>query len=179
MRGLSLSAVLLAVAAGGLVVGVARGEAGRDVASVFLVAKSENRNQVHYGVHLDASCAPVGSVPIFAYWRMLERGPLATEPLLRREVDAYGFAEQRVVERSADGGRVTLRLHALPGRPIAIQTGSRDGACEAAATTVIGGVPASLRSVYAQLRWPFGVDHLVLSGRSLADGRAVEERVSE
>jgi hypothetical protein len=43
----------------------------------------------------------------------------------------------------------------------------------------IGGTPASLRSVYAQLRWPFGVDHLVLSGRSLADGRAVEERVSE
>jgi hypothetical protein len=179
MRGLSFSAVLLAVAAGGLVVAVARGEGGRDVASVFLVAKSENRNQVHYGVHLDASCAPVGAVPVFAYWRMLERGPLATEPLLRREVDAYGFAEQRVVERDADGGRVALRLHALPGRPIAVQTGSREGACFATATTVIGGSPSALRSVYAQLRWPFGVDHLVLSGRSLADGRAVEERVSE
>ena len=179
MRGLSRSAVVLAVAAGGLVVDVARGEAGRDVASVFLVAKSENKNQVHYGVHLDATCGPVGSVPVFAYWRMLEQGPLATEPLLRREVDAYGFAEQRVVERGPDGGRVTLRLHALPGRPIAIQTRSRGGTCEATATTVIGGTPASLHRVYAQLRWPFGVDHLVLSGSSLADGRALEERVSE
>jgi hypothetical protein len=179
MRGLSLSAAVLAIAAGGLVVDVARGETGRDVASVFLIAKSENRNQVHYGVHLDATCAPVGSAPAFAYWRMLEQGPLATEPLLKREIGAYGFAEQRVVERDPDGGRVTLRLHALPGRPIAIWTGSRDGACEAVATMAIGGTPASLRSVYAQLRWPFGVDHLVLSGRSLADGRAVEERVSE
>jgi hypothetical protein len=179
MRGLSFSAVVLAVASGGLVVNVARGETARDVPTVFLVAKSENKNQVHYGVHLDAACGPVGSVPVFAYWRMLEQGPLATEPLLRREVDAYGFAEQRVVERGADGGRVTLRLHALPGRPIAIQTRSRGGACEATATMVIGGTPASLHSVYAQLRWPFGVDHLVLSGRSLADGKAVEERVSE
>jgi hypothetical protein len=178
MRGLSFSAALLAVAAGGLIADVARGDAGRDIASVFLIAKSENKNQVHYGVHLDATCAPVGSVPVFAYWRMLEQGPLATEPLLRREVDAYGFAEQRVVERGADGGRVTLRLRALAGRPIAVQTQTRGGGCEATATMVIGGTPASLRSVYAQLRWPFGVDHLVLSGRALADGRAVEERVS-
>jgi hypothetical protein len=179
MRGLSFSAVVLAVAAGGLVAGIARGEGGRDVASVFLVAKSENRNQVHYGVHLDESCAPVGSVPVFAYWRMLERGPLATEPLLSREIGAYGFAEQRVVERGVDGGRVTLRLRALPGRPITVQTGPRDGACFATATAVIRGSPSALRSVYAQLRWPFGVDHLVLSGQSLADGKPVEERVSE
>jgi len=181
MRGLSFSAALLAVAAGGLVAlagAVARGEAGRDVASVFLIAKSENRNQVHYGVHLDAACAPVGPTPVFAYWRMLEQGPHATEPLLSREVGAYGFVEQRVVERGADGGRVTLRLRALPARPIAIETRAHDGVCEATATTFIGGAAASLRSVYAQLRWPFGVDHLVLSGRSLADGRAVEERLA-
>jgi hypothetical protein len=156
---------------------VASGEPGRDVSSVFLVAKSENKNQVHYGVHLDASCAPAGAAPVFAYWRMLEHGPLATEPLLDREVGAYGVAEQQVVERGPDGGRLTLRLRALPARPITVATRARGEACEATATMVIGGAPASLRSVYAQLRWPFGVDHLVLSGRSLADGRVVEERI--
>jgi hypothetical protein len=178
LRGLSLCALLLAVAAGALVVRVARGDAAHDVASAFFVAKSENRNQVHYGVHLDAACAPAGAAPVFAYWRMLEQGPLATEPLLRREVDAYGFAEQRVVERGAEGGRVTLGLRALPGRSISIQTGSREGKCEAVAVTGIGGAPASLRRVFVQLRWPFGVDHLELSGRALADGRWVEERIA-
>jgi hypothetical protein len=178
-RRLSLSAALLALAAAGLPVAMARSETTRDVASVFLVAKSENKNEVHYGVRLDAACAPVGSAPVFAYWRMLEQGPLATEPLLPPEVDAYGFADQRVVERGAEGGRVVLRLHALPGRPIAIQTRARPGGCEAVATATIGGATASLRRVFAQLRWPFGVDYLVISGSSLADGRPVEERVSE
>ncbi|MGD0524325.1 MAG: DUF4833 domain-containing protein [Polyangiaceae bacterium] len=181
MRGPSFAAALLAMAGAGLVGlggNVARGEPGRDVASVFLVAKSENRNQVHYGVHLDAGCSPAGATPVFAYWRMLERGPLATEPLLSREVGAYGVAEQQVVERGAEGGRVTLRLRALPTRPIAIETRARGGGCEATATMAIGGAAAWLRSVYAQLRWPFGVDHLVLSGKSLADGRTVEERIA-
>ncbi len=180
MRGPSFAAALRAAVAAGLVVlggRVARGEPGHDVASVFLVAKSENRNQVHYGVHLDASCSPVGATPVFAYWRMLENGPLATEPLLSREVGAYGVGEQQVVERRAEGGRVSLRLRALPSRPITIETRARDGVCEATATMAIGGAAASLRRVYAQLRWPFGVDHLVLSGKSLADGRTVEERI--
>jgi hypothetical protein len=30
----------------------------------------------------------------------------------------------------------------------------------------------------AQLRWPFGVDSLTLSGRALADGHAVRERIT-
>ena len=178
LRGLSLFAALLAVATGGLVVGVARGDAGHDVASVFFVAKSENRNQVHYGIHLDGGCAPAGTAPVFAYWRMLERGPLATEPLLRREVDAYGFAEQRVVERGADGGRVALGLRALPGRVISVTSAAREGTCEATATTAIGGAPAALQRVFVQLRWPFGVDHLELSGRAVPDGRWVEERLA-
>jgi hypothetical protein len=94
-------------------------------------------------------------------------------------VGAYGFAEQRVLERGPEGGRVVVRLNALPARPIVIQTNARDGACEAVATTTIGGVQATLSRVFVQLRWPFGVDHLVLTGRSLADGRALEERIAQ
>ncbi len=166
-----IAAVLLAAPA-------TAADAGIALPSVFFVAKSENRNQVHYGVRLDASCAPAGGAPVFVYWRMLEHGPGATEPLLSQEEPAYGLADQRVVERSEAGGRVLLRLRALPGRAIALETSGRDGVCRAVATMVIGGGQASLASVYAQLKWPFGVDYLALRGRRLADGRAVEERVT-
>jgi hypothetical protein len=148
------------------------------IPSAFFVAKSENRNQVHYGVRVDASCAPVGTQPVFVYWRMLERDPRATEPLLSREEGAYGLSEQRVLDRGDDGGRVLVRLRALPDRSIAIATHRQEGACRAEATTVISGGPASLTRVFAQLRWPFGVDYLELAGRSLEDGHAVHERLT-
>ena len=183
LRGLSpRSALVAGLAVVAAVTGdatTARGDASHDVASAFFVAKSENRNQVHYGVHLDATCSPSGSAPVFAYWRMLEHGPGATEPLLSREQPAYGIAEQRVIERRADGGRLFVRLRALSDRPIEIVTGPREGGCEVTATTVIDGAPAALGSVFAQLRWPFGVDYLLLSGRSLADGRALHERLAK
>ncbi len=159
------------------VVGVARSDGGGVVASAFFVAKSENRNQVHYGVHVDAACRPVGAAPVFAYWRMLEHGPTATEPLLSREVPAYGLADERVVELGPDGGRATVRLRALGNRTIDVLTVSRDGVCVATATTTIAGQPASLSSVYAQLKWPFGVDYLLLTGRALSDGHPVRERL--
>ena len=177
MRGLS-SALVAGLAALAATTGTARGDTSHDVPSVFFVAKSENRNQVHYGVHLDPACAPTGPSPVFAYWRMLEQGPGATEPLLPREEPAYGIAEQRVIERRADGGRLLLRLRALPDRPIAIDTVSHDGTCEVSATTSIGGAPATLHSVFAQLRWPFGVDYLQLDGRSVLDGHLLRERLA-
>jgi hypothetical protein len=43
-----------------------------DVRSVFFIAKSQNRNQVHYGIRLDRECNPIGTRPVFAYWRMFE-----------------------------------------------------------------------------------------------------------
>jgi len=156
---------------------VARADGELDVPSVFFVAKSENRNQVHYGVHLDASCAPVGDAPVYAYWRVFERGPAATEPLLPREIRAYGFAGERVIARDGQGGTVVVTLAALPARPIVVETRASGGACVATATMAIGGVAAVLGSVFLQLRWPFGVDSLTLTGRSQADGRVVRERV--
>jgi hypothetical protein len=181
-RRLPLGGSWLALAAGAAFVppGLAQAEPPtRDVQSVFHVAKSENRNQVHYGIRLDAACDPAGPEPVYAYWRMLERGPGATEPLLSREVGAYGLAEQRVVRRGVGVGQVVLRLRALPSRLITVATTLRDGRCEAVASTVIGGTSASLDGVFAQLRWPFGVAYLELSGRALADGRELRERVSE
>lgn len=60
------------------------------VQSIFHIAKSENRNQVHYGAHVDEACRPIGAAPIYAYWRMFERSPTRTEALLDREQPGYG-----------------------------------------------------------------------------------------
>jgi hypothetical protein len=146
---------------------------------LFFVAKSQNKNQVHYGIHLDEACVPVGAAPVFAYWRMLERGPSATEPLLAREARAYGFADQRVIARDEHGGRVRVTLAALPARPILVQSWLGSATCVASATMPITGVPATLASVFVQLRWPLGVDHLLISGRALADGRVLREKVAQ
>jgi uncharacterized protein DUF4833 len=181
LRHLPLSSCLLTLVAVGLVTPIARGAVDRNprvIRSVFFVAKSENKNQVHYGIHLDEACAPAGDAPVFAYWRMLERGPFATEPLLSREVPAYGFAEQRPLKGSEQGGRVLLTLNALPKRPIIIEAAAAGGTCTTAARAAIGGIPASLTSVYVQLRWPFGVQYIALSGRASFDGHPVHERVA-
>jgi len=156
-----------------------RAEHGRRVDSVFFIAKSENRNQVHYGIWLDDACAPRGDAPVFAYWRMFERGPLASEPLLAREVPAYGVAEQRVLVRGDDGGSVLVTLHALPERPILFEARRSGDSCVATARATIGGATAWLTSVFVQLRWPWGVAYMDLSGRGGADGRPVRERVAE
>jgi hypothetical protein len=181
LRPLPLGSAALWCVALASIAAMARGDgAGHDVASVFHVSKSENKNQVHYGIHLDGECAPVGPEPVFAYWRMVEHGPTATEPLLSREVRAYGFASQRVLERGPTGGRVVLTLHALPGRPIVVSSyPAADGSCAAVAVTTIDRAPATLSSVFVQLRWPFGVSYLRIAGHAVVDGRPLEETVDD
>src|SRR5579883_2215735 len=131
-----------------------------DVASVFFVAKSENKNQVHYGLRLDDACMPLGSTPVVPYWRMLERGPNEMETLASHEHGAYGVASQQVVSRDGTTARIRLALRALPTRTIEIEVSKRDGRCVATASLPIAGAPARLRSVYAQLKWPFGVAYI-------------------
>jgi hypothetical protein len=148
-----------------------------DVATVLYVGKSENRNQVHYGIHLDSRCAPAGDSPVFAYWRMLERGPTATEPLLWREERAYGLASQTVLARGPEGGSVEVKLFAVPARPLRFESRADGSGCVASAVTTVGGVPAVLSSVFVQLRWPFGVSSLTLLGQTLDDGKPVREKL--
>jgi hypothetical protein len=168
----------LVLAASCLVAGAgASAPASSDVASVVLVDKSENRNQVHYGIHLDSHCAPAGDSPVFAYWRMLEHGPGATEPLLAREERAYGLASQSVLARGPEGGSVRVTLFAVPSRVLLFETKADTTGCSASAVTTVGGVPAILSSVFVQLRWPFGVASLTLLGRRLDDGRPVREKL--
>jgi len=145
------------------------------VVPVFTIAKSENKNQVQYVVHLDDRCAPVGPAPVSAYWRMLESGPTQTAPILPREVRAYGLESQAVVASTADGGQVRAALKALPNRPVTIETSrGSDGQCRALATVPIAGTPAHVFNVYVHLKWD-GIDYLLLQGWSMDGSHVVRE----
>ena len=144
---------------------------------IFSIAKSENKNQVQYVVRLDNRCAPLGPAPVSAYWRMLEKGPTLTAPILSREVRAYGLASQAVLAIDGTGGKVQAVLKALPGRPLTIVTSrGSDGACHALATASIAGAAAHLFNVYVHLRW-YGVDYLLLQGWSMDRSHIVREKL--
>jgi len=139
--------------------------------AAFHIDKSQNRNEVEYVVGVDASCAPSSASPVRAYWRMLERGPDATEPLTRREESLLGLERQDV-----DGAAVRVVLRGLPSRPVTIHL-ARDaaGGCSASASVAIGGETAVLRDVYVKMSF-FGVSWVQLTGWT-RDGRRVRERL--
>ncbi|MEO8902806.1 MAG: DUF4833 domain-containing protein [Polyangiaceae bacterium] len=151
-----------------------------NVVPLFLVTKSQNKNQVQYAIRLDDQCAPASAAPVFAYWRMLEEGPKRTAPLLPREVQAYGLASQQLVVRKGQRNQVRITLRALPSRPILIQTsrGAR-GACLALATTTIARQPAHLFNVYVRLTWLLGVDYLLLQGWSMDGKHVIKEQINQ
>lgn len=148
----------------------------RDPRSVFLVAKSENKNQVHYGVRLDDACNVVGTRPLYGYWRMLEnKGEI--EPILSREVRAYGIDPAQRIEKIGDATTIYARMNAIPDRILRVTVARAGGRCEARATMSIGGADANLRLVYIRLAWPFGVDYILLRGSRMTDGRTIEEKI--
>jgi hypothetical protein len=147
---------------------------------LFSISKSENKNQVQYAMKADARCTPAPGEPIYAYWRMLELGSTRTAPLLSREIPAYGIMSQRVLERGPAGGRVQLTLRAMPSRPILVETSLMgDGTCQAWSTMTIGGAAAHLYNVHVKLRWPIGVDYVLLQGWSMDGKRLVTETIKQ
>jgi hypothetical protein len=173
------SALLVRLFAAGLLAAVAvlpsktgaSQEAQLEIPSALVIAKSSNRNQVHYAVQVDETCAPAGARPVSPYWRMLERGPDAIEPLLEGEQRVLGVERQEVTEQG-----IRIALHALPGRTLTIHTwrGS-DGKCTSSVDATVAGVAARVASVYVQQKL-FGVDYVLLTGVSV-DGTVVHERV--
>jgi len=149
------------------------------VRSVFFIAKSENKNQVHYGVRVDATCRVTGSEPVYGYWRDLEEGPKVTSKLLDQEQPAYGVTRPRKVENSAQGGKVLFGLRGFPDRSITIQTFAHDGQCKAWAMTEIKQAPAILRSLYVELGFLFSIDFVLLRGVRIGDGGPVQEKVED
>jgi hypothetical protein len=151
--------------------------AEKEVPTAFFISKSENKNQVHYAVKVDDACAPVGNEPVRPYWRMLELGPSATEPMLGHEMPAYGLASQRVTERSGAGGTVQVTLRAYPSRVLTIVLAKApNGQCTATTHTTIGGHHAQLQSIHLMLRF-LGVDSVILQGTARGTGQPVREVV--
>lgn len=166
------------LATGGMLVGMVAfaaptARADRTIDSALFVSKSENKNQVHYGLRVDDTCTPVERAPVYAYWRMYEKSATATEPLLEREQRAYGIARQEV-----HGDTVRITLAALPSRPITIHVArTESGTCTASAEVTISGQSARLFNVHVALGF-LRVDHLLVTGYAEPDGRVVRERIS-
>jgi hypothetical protein len=147
---------------------------------LFTITKSENRNFIQYAVGVDSQCIPTPGTPVHAYWRMIERGPTVTAPLLAREIKAYGLASQQLVPPVTPGaaGAVRIVLTAVPDRPVLVETSrATDGTCSALSTTRIASASAHLASVYVRLKWPFGIDYLLLRGWSMDGAHSVEEKL--
>jgi Domain of unknown function (DUF4833) len=123
-----------------------------DVRSMFYVAKSENQNQVHYAMHVDAECKPQKKDPVFAYWRRLRKGVRYDEPLLPPGTRLYGASEgQTVVPGASSGGHVKMFVKALKRVPIDIEVAKVNGVCKATSLVTLKGQRAHLSYAYLQL----------------------------
>nr|WP_246356930.1 DUF4833 domain-containing protein [Pyxidicoccus fallax] len=146
----------------------------RSADSAFFIARSTNQNQVHYGVRVDEHCQPRGPQPVHAYWRMLEKGDKAVEPLLGREGPAYGLVDSQQVEATASGWTVHVRLRAWPDRTIDVEVFRENGRCAARAWTRMEGRAAQIERIFVKTAWPTGVDYVLLNGTG-TDGRSARE----
>jgi hypothetical protein len=146
--------------------------------SVFHIAKSENKNQVHYAVSVDARCRPSGKTPVHGYWREYEEGPNVTDALRSHQQRAYGLSA-RGVSLGEDRGDIRVSLRALPERQLRIET-FRDGdRCRARAFTPIQGQPAVLTSIYVEIGFLYSIDYILLRGRRVSDGAPIQERIED
>ncbi|MET0388417.1 MAG: DUF4833 domain-containing protein [Polyangiales bacterium] len=147
------------------------------VESLFHIAKSENRNQVHYAVQVDPACRPIGEKPVYAYWREFERGPRVVSYLLDLEQPAYGLAAQSEVQRhEAGGGQLELRLRAFAKRPVIVDTFRNGAQCGARAYVAIRGETALLNEIYVDIGF-LRVNYALVRGIRVSDGKPVEERI--
>jgi hypothetical protein len=168
-----LHRILSAALPGGAVVAGLSGtaSASQAVPSALVITKSSNKNQVHYAVQVDDACVPDGPSPVYPYWRMLERGTGATEPLASDELRAFGVERQ-----SVDRGGVHVVLRGMPARAIDIRTWrAADGTCASSASMTIAGVPARVANVYVRQKL-FGIDYVLLTGWTPGGG-VVRERI--
>ncbi len=147
-----------------------------DVQTLFFVSKSDDRNRVDYGIHLDRACLPVGRAPVFAYWRRFEPGAEPLGNLNTLDEQVYGIRQQAVRSTAPNGSWVELRINGLPDDRILILIQRLPEGCQARAHATLSGRPVYLQRVHAQLASLVGIDHLRLHGVDRQTGAAVTER---
>lgn len=148
----------------------------RGTESTFFISRSENRNQVHYGVRVGEDCHPVGTSPVYAYWRMLEKGASETEPLLGIEGPVYGVEDAQQVVSTPEGWRVRMKLRSFPDRQIEIAISQENGVCATRTWMSVGGTVSQLDSIFVKTSWPFSIDYIRISGVG-PDGHVTHELV--
>ena len=151
----------------------------KDVATVFYISKSDDKNRVDYGIRLDADCVPVGNSAVFGYWREYEYTPPHINGLSILDRIPYGISSQGLVSRTATGADYYMRLRQFE-RTIAIATKKEaDGTCSAIARAKINGSVAQFVFVYAKLAGPFSVEYIDIHGKDFATGAAIVERANK
>lgn len=148
-----------------------------DVHSVFHVEKSENQNQVHYGLRLDANCRPLGKSPVFAYWKRLKKGVRVDEPLVGAGVRVYGASDSQTVLISATGGHVEMYVKALKRLSVDIRVQKAKEGCQATPTVMLHGERAKLDHAFLQLgRFGLTVKYVDVVGIKEKGGQSVTEQ---
>lgn len=146
-----------------------------DIRSTFVISKNIDHNVVEYGIHLDKDCLPIGSEPMYAYWRQYDKGPNITEDLNFLDKTVYGIKDQSVLHRGSDDARIRLTVKAAPDRPVTIIIKKTDGKCSAESLGTISGTTARLKEVYVHVAGIMSVDWVEIRGT--ANGQPIVERV--
>jgi Domain of unknown function (DUF4833) len=144
--------------------------------SIFLITKSDNGNQVHYGVQTNPDCSLKTPKPVYPYWK-LANGRL--EYLLALEVPAFGIASQ-----SMSGNKVVIEVNGFKSRgifkPIMMQsTRLNNQGCQISAFTKINGETTQLQQIHIDLtrNGLFGVGGTVHSITFYGAGKKQEKIV--
>jgi hypothetical protein len=148
-----------------------------DVHSAFHVEKSENKNEVHYAVRVDAACRPQGKTPVFGYWRRLKKGVRVDEPLTGPGVRVYGASGEQTVTTTPSGGRVTMYVKALKRLLVDIQIDKSKTGCVAVPHVKLKGEQARLSFAFLQLgRFGLTVKYVDVWGFRERDNLKVTEQ---
>lgn len=173
---------LCAISSLGMAPNLARADGVRfgphDMHSTFHVAKSENQNQVHYAVRLDAQCKPSGKRPVFAYWQRLRSGKRVDGELDGLGTTVYGASdEQKITYKPNGASSVEMHVRALKKVRIVIELEKTTQGCKAVAYTTIQGQRARLSHAFLQLG-ALGIlpKYVDVVGFRVSDGKRIAER---
>lgn len=138
--------------------------------SVIYLTKNTNGNQVHYGVKLEEDCSPSGKNPVYAYWRMLEKGPSEQARLMFWEQPGYGVKQSR-----NDEDELAFVIRGVPERSIRLETLAGEEGCVVRAYTMIGGKEALFQRIDIEVSGWANVHRVEIHGLNPDDGSPVSE----
>jgi hypothetical protein len=147
-----------------------------DVRTVFFIEKSDDRNRVDYGIHLDARCQPVGNEPVYAYWHRFEPNEPVYGDLNIFDRQIYAITSQSVRTRSESGTWTEMRLAAFPRMRVLILTQRTEAGCVARAQIPVNDRPAFVDRVSVLLSGPNMVESVTFHGVDTQTSAPVSQR---